>query len=294
MEKISYLGFKNCYRMANKGWQVIVSTDVGPRVLFYGSIDGSNHLGSFPDSFEETDHGVWNAYGGHRLWVAPESKPLSYAPDSEPVEARNEGDLCIRLTQKTDAAGIEKEMTVSLDPNSSAVHIGHKITNRLASIRELAVWTLTIFRGGQAFVPLDPYRSHGDALLPSQPLILWPFTNLADPRLKLGDGWLRMTSDASMPEPQKLGLANHQRWAAHVGDGEVFIKRFNYCDGAVYPDLGSNCEIYTAGEFMEVESLGPLARLKEGESLEHAEDWELHSLNGRDPEEFLTQKTQLR
>jgi hypothetical protein len=39
--------------------------------------------------------------------------------------------------------------------------------------------------------------------------------------------------------------------------------------------LGANCETYTAGSFMELESLGPLMDLEPGETAEHVEEWHL-------------------
>jgi hypothetical protein len=277
MEKITYKGLKNCYRIANDHAQLIVTTQVGPRILAYSRPSGENLLGEFPELKETTEYGEWKPYGGHRLWVAPESKPLSYAPDNDPIEVRNIGDFGVHLVAPTDKGSIDKEMTVSLDPLSSKVEIRHKIINRGATVRDLAVWALTIFKGGEAYVPLEPFRSHDDALWPSQAMILWPFTELADPRIHLGNGWLNLKSEPIHPAPQKLGFANRQRWAAHYGSGELFIKRFNYCEGANYPDMGSNCEFYVAGEFMELESLSPISRLQPGESVEHVETWELRS-----------------
>jgi hypothetical protein len=157
----------------------------------------------------------------------------------------------------------------------------------------MAIWALTIFKGGQAIVPLDRYRSHDDALLPSQAMILWPFTNLADPRIKLGDGWLRFHAEPLSKEPQKLGLACRRQWAAHFQHDEVFVKRFNYVEGATYPDMGSSCEIYVAADFMEVETLSPLSRLQPGQSIEHTESWELHSIAGTELEAFLANQNLL-
>ncbi|MHB1456532.1 MAG: hypothetical protein ACYC0V_06400, partial [Armatimonadota bacterium] len=52
-----------------------------------------------------------------------------------------------------------------------------------------------------------------------------------------------------------------------------FLKKFPYIDGASYPDFGSNCEIYTEGSFMEVETLGPLAIVEPEQNVIHTEEW---------------------
>jgi hypothetical protein len=293
MEKITYLGFKNCFRIANKEWEVIVTTEVGPRVISYGRVYGSNQLGEFPNLSSNTDYGVWKPYGGHRLWVAPESMPFSYAPDNESVEALVEGDLSIRLVQKPDSAGMGKELRVTLDPVTSQLQIGHKLTNHSGETKELAIWAITIFKGGEAFVPLERQRTHEEALLPAQLLVLWPFTNMADPRATLGDGWLRLKTDANHKVPIKFGLGNKRRWAAYYGGEDLFIKRFNYCEGATYPDFGSNCEVYADGEYLEVETLAPLKKMRDEDTMEHMETWELHSVGEEGPMPLLETQARL-
>jgi hypothetical protein len=45
----------------------------------------------------------------------------------------------------------------------------------------------------------------------------------------------------------------------------------------VYPDQGCNNEVFVAGDYMEIESLGPLQRLRPDDSVQHVERWELHN-----------------
>ena len=78
-----------------------------------------------------------------------------------------------------------------------------------------------------------------------------------------------------MTEPQKLGIANKQGWAAYARNRTLFVKRFAFSDGVAYPDCGCNCETYTAGSCVEIETLGPMQRLEPGESATHTEQWQL-------------------
>lgn len=68
---------------------------------------------------------------------------------------------------------------------------------------------------------------------------------------------------------------NKQGWAAYHRQQTLFIKRFDYEEGASYPHYGSNTEIYTAASFIEVETLGPVRRLEPGMAAEHIERWSL-------------------
>ena len=51
------------------------------------------------------------------------------------------------------------------------------------------------------------------------------------------------------------------------------MKRFGWLKDATYPDFGSNTGTYTAGTFIELETLAPLSRLAPGASAEHTERW---------------------
>ena len=275
MEKINYLGL-DCCQLSNGEAEVVVTTGVGPRVLRYGFAGGENMLGEAPEAMAETELGVWRAWGGHRLWTAPEAKPRSYAPDNDPLDFEAAGERGIRLSQGADASGVQKEMTVVLDAGGTGVTVGHRITNRNLWAIEAAPWALTIMNGGGvAIFPQEPFRAWADYLLPARPLVLWHYTDLTDPRWSFRKKYFSLRSDARNPEPQKIGLLNKRGWAAYLRGETLFVKRAPYVEGAAYPDYNCNFEAYTAGAFIEVESLGAVARLEPGQSAEHTEHWSL-------------------
>lgn len=277
MEKITYLDLPNCYRLSNGDVDVVVTTDVGPRVVRYCLAGGENVLGEVPGASVETPFGEWRPLGGHRLWTAPEAMPRSYVPDNDPVEFAEIDELTIRLRQRPEqATGVQKEITVALDAEGSGVRLLHRVVNRNLWDVELAAWALTIMRGGgQAIIPQEPYGPHPECLLPARALVLWPYTNLADARWSLGPKYIRLATDADAAEPQKIGVSNRRGWAAYAVDETLFVKHFRYEEGASYPDFGCNNEVFTAGSFIEVESLSPLRRLGPGEAAEHVESWHL-------------------
>ena len=277
MEKVSYLGLPNCYKLSNGAVEAVVTSDVGPRIIRYGFRGAENMLGEVPDATLATELGDFKPWGGHRLWVAPEAKPRSYAPDNSPLAVSLEGEREIRLTAPVEAAtGIEKEMRVALDAESSGLCVTHRITNRNLWAIDAALWGLTIMRGGgTAIFPQEPYISWDDRLLPARPLVLWHYTDLTDARWSVGKKFIRLSADEGASHPQKIGIMNKQGWAAYQLGRTLFVKRFAYEEGASYPDYGCNCETYTAGDFIEVESLSPLRRLEPGASAEHLERWTL-------------------
>jgi hypothetical protein len=277
VQKVSYLNQPNCYSLSNGSVEAIVTTDIGPRILRYGFLDRENLLAEVPELSTQTAFGEFKPWGGHRLWAAPEANPRSYAPDNSPLEFSIEGEREIRLMPATESlTGIQKEMTVSLSDTGTRLTVHHRITNRNQWAIDLAPWALTIMNGGgEAIFPQEPYRSWDDYLLPARPLVLWHYTDLSDPRWTVSRKYIRLRTDERMAQPQKAGITNKQGWAAYLRRGTLFVKRFDYRDGASYPDYGSNNETYTAGTFIEIESLAPLQRLEPGEAAEHTERWYL-------------------
>lgn len=80
--------------------------------------------------------------------------------------------------------------------------------------------------------------------------------------------------------PIKIGYANRTGWIAYLRQGVFFCKKCAFQAGANYPDYGSNTECYCDNRFLELETLGPLARLEPGQSADHVETWEIFAAEG--------------
>jgi len=277
LEKLTYVGLANCYKLSNDVIELIVTTDIGPRILRYGFLGEENILGEIPRAVITTELGDWKPWGGHRLWLAPEDNPRSYAPDDLPVKFEIINENKIRLVQPADVAtGIEKEMTVALDERGSGVTISHYLRNRTRASIEVSAWAITIMNsGGEAILPQEPYLSWDEYLLPARPLVLWHYTDLSDPRWTFSNQFIRLRTDSRMEAPQKMGIGNKQGWAAYHRGTTLFVKNFDYEQGASYPDYGCNTEVYTAGSVMELESLSPLRNIAPEEFVQHLEHWNL-------------------
>ncbi|MGI8884284.1 MAG: hypothetical protein ACR2IA_08570 [Pyrinomonadaceae bacterium] len=279
MKKIQYQDLPNCVRLTNDEIEVFITTDVGPRIVGYSFIGGENILGLHLQAKVETELGIWKPYGGHRLWIAPENMPNSYAPDNAPIEYFfDEQTNSVRLVQPIEpVTKTQKEISVTLDQTGSGVRINHKITNCGSESIELAIWALTIMKGGgEVFIPNETFAPYSaETLLPVRTLTCWSYTDFTDSRWQFEKDFIRLKIDESNPDPQKIGIQNRQGWAMYRRGNLEFVKRFDYIENAAYPDLNSNTEIYTAGSFVEIESLAPLRKLVSGESAEHDEFWEL-------------------
>lgn len=272
---VSYMDLPDCLKLSNGSVELIATTGVGPRILRYGYIGGENLLGEFPENAVTTALGEWKPYGGHRLWVWPEVFPATYAPDNSPIDYKVEGDLGVVLRQPVDAAGMRKEIRVSLSASGTAVKLEQTIANHNLWPIDIAPWAITVVQAGTAVIPRVPFRSHDEYVAATQPLALCAFTDLQDPRFTLGLPYILLRADPKLKHAQKIGLRNKQGWCAHLIDRTMFVKRFSHDESAEYPDYGVNNEIYVEGSFMEVELLGPRRSVSTGESLSLTEEWHL-------------------
>lgn len=291
IEKINYSHYGNCYKLTNGTVEVFVTADLGPRVICYRFVDGTNILGELnPDNVVKTEWGDWHPWGGHRLWHSPEVMPRSYAPDNDPVEVQMIGNSTVRAKPAFETATqIQKEMYISLDREGTGVTITHTLKNKGVWPIELAPWALTIMNpGGRVIIPQEPFIAHGEKYLPARPLVLWHFTDLSDSRFIYGKKYIQLNTDANLDYPQKIGVGNKQGWAGYLRNDLLFVKRFPYVEGADYPDYGCNFETYTSGDFIEVESLGSNVKLEPGEVATHVEHWFLFDkVDAGDTEESL-------
>jgi hypothetical protein len=277
IEQISYAGWGNCYRLSNGESELIVTSDIGPRVMRYGFIGGQNLFFEKTDELGKSGEAWWAMRGGHRLWAAPEVKPDTYALDNNPVKATVSNGGGISLLQPIEPeTGFEKEISLSYDA-SGGVTVTHRITNKGKQPRRLAPWALSqMAKGGTGIVALPPRGGHSEQLLPTNPLVMWAYTNFGDKRWQFTNKYILLRQDPAEHSPQKTGLFNVSTRAAYLLGSELFIKRCEADAGAVYPDFHCSFEIFTNGDFLELETLGPLADLAPGATVEHVERWSLH------------------
>jgi hypothetical protein len=59
MEQVSYLGQPHCYRLSNATAEVVVTTDIGPRVVRYAFVGQDNTFGEVADAALPNALGTW-------------------------------------------------------------------------------------------------------------------------------------------------------------------------------------------------------------------------------------------
>ncbi|MBD3267992.1 hypothetical protein GF373_15100 [bacterium] len=312
IEKVAYHGWENCYKLTNGAVELIVVTDIGPRIIHFGFVGQENIFRVAKNQLGKSDEEGFRGRGGHRFWVAPEDPVTTYYPDNMPVDASIEGNTLrlVSTPELTDPAlrkqyrsprvvrdrmddpkvrkalRLQKKMNISL-ARDGMVTVEHIIKNWSDRSQVVAAWGISVLnKNGFAILPRAPYVPHNrESLLPTQRLITWSYTDLTDPRLHFMEKYIVVEQDPSIKKPVKIGISNELGWAAYAWNTHLFVKYLTYNPDLDYPDMGASTEVYTGGNMLELESLGPLIGLEPNEEIRHVEEWRLFAIEPIKPKQ---------
>jgi len=264
-----------CLELTLGDLSLLLTTSVGPRVLAL-RVMGENLFAELPEAtLDHPDGRKFHLYGGHRLWYAPEISAVTYLPDDEPVRVEKI-DGAVRLTQPLETGtGMQKAITVGFEEDGM-IRVEHALTNRGDREIVCAPWAITQFKpGGTAILPL-PERIPGFSdYQPNRALGLWPYTDITDPHLRLGNRFVFVEADRPAGA-LKIGGPNPDGWLAYHRHGLLFVKFATYDPEAAYFDLGASSQVYSNPQFLELETLGPKVTLRSGETTRHVETWRVY------------------
>jgi len=217
IEKTDYKGWANSYLVSKGEVELVVTSDIGPRVMRYGFVGGQNLFKEFAEGLGESGQAKWLPRGGHRLWAAPEDKLKTYAPDNSPVTVRIKDDMLFATGPVEEVSGLEKTIAVKMSLQGTAVEVVHRLRNAGAAPVELAPWALTVMApGGVAIHGFPPRGTHPQALNPTNPLVMSAYTDLSDPRWRFTKKYLVLRQDPHATAPQKLGSWNRDTFGAYL------------------------------------------------------------------------------
>lgn len=257
--------------------EVGVATADGPRIAVLRRPDGPNLLAELDGVTAGIEDGpATNLRGGHRIWVAPEIPERTYDTTGELTVEESGG--TVTATRRGEGATVALAVSVE----GSSVRVDHRLVNEGTGPVQAATWGITQFAlGGAAVLPYGTRAPDPNGLQASGSLVLWPYTDLADPRLRL-DGGAAVVAGAPRPEADdqrlKLGADGRRGWLAHVHGDDVVIVRHWRTAGAPHPDRDAAAQVFVEDRFVEVETLGPLVELAPGGATGHRCHLEVHRL----------------
>lgn len=284
IKETEYENYGKCLRLSNGLIDVVVTIEFGPRIVRFGFINEANILyndldrRNFINSESMTERygkdAVFYHYGGHRVWLSPEKMPETYYPDNEPVVygILPEGVSFTPPRQKHNDVQLSFEVIMS--EGTTDIMVVHSAKNCSKEKQTCALWALTMVKGGGVeVIPMS--KDSGNALLPNRMLTLWPYTDIRDSRLSLGNRFITLRQDGGSPNALKIGVNNTPGWASYTCGDYTLVKRYVHNTQAAYPDYGCSYETYVCGDFVEMESLSPLYVIEPGEGIRHVENLSL-------------------
>jgi hypothetical protein len=289
IQEIAYAGWKRNLRLQGPTTELIITLEVGPRIIRYAHHDAKNVFIELPEQMGGSGEKEWTIRGGHRFWTAPEAEH-SYDLDNAPVQWKIIADNEVEVTQPpSDRFGFQKSLRVAV-LKDEVIRVTHLLTNISKDHLAVTPWALSVMApGGMAIVPQPPRDLHPSEFpegratepqhfLPDRELILWPYTDLTDGRYIFSEHFLRLSYHPDRPAT-KLGLKFSGGWVAYQNGEYVFAKHFGYDPALPYPDGGANLELFTNRSILEVESLASNFPLEPGATREHVEHWVLRKVS---------------
>jgi len=126
VEKTAYQGWPNCYRVTNGEIELIVTSDIGPRIMRLGFPAGQNFFFEEPSSLGKSGEPAWVKRGGHRVWIAPEDPKYSYGPDNSPIDVKVQGGVVIAIARELGIPVTEPDYKVAFEASPMASVNGWK------------------------------------------------------------------------------------------------------------------------------------------------------------------------
>ena len=258
----------------NDAIMIRIPLDYGIRITHFSLRGGDNVYYEQPsdDNVFVTEEG-WRLYGGHRMWVAPESSK-TYWPDNQPVSYEID-DGCIVLKQQEDLYSmVKKTVRIMLEGNS--MRIEHVLENTGRDPLKCSVWCVTSMKpGGIETIGLETRDGGMDPWLK---ISAWDYTNLTDPRAEYYRDRI-VLKYKEIDRNFKIGVSHPIGSVSYVNDGYEFIKRFNVDRNLDYPDGNASYEAYMSKYMIEMESLSPYVFLQQGQTATHTEIQSIRKLD---------------
>lgn len=258
-----------CLYVDNGVIEIGVPLTFGIRVAHFSFVGEENVFFVQPKEMKTfTTENGWRIRGGHRLWLAPEGE-FDYYADNEPIDYEIHGDTVV-LTQKNDPLlSVIKSMEITLKENT--VSIAHRVINT-GKRKKIALWTLTVMKGGGVLtVPLPEREGGFDPLVH---ISAWDYTDLSDERIKFGKKEIKIYQRAGKRN-LKIGVGHPAGAVSYENGDTVFKKHIPFYKGKKYPDGGVSFETFISDYMTEIEGLSPLITLLPDKAATYTEIWEL-------------------
>lgn len=283
----NYKKYGKCVSISNGIIETLITIDLGPRIISFSFVGKNNILHSDREEFAPMggkafdNHyfkgAAWESFGGHRLWIAPESLPETYNPDIESVKYEVSGNAVKFIQVPQTANGIQISFEIIMDEDLPSMTIKHYGKNITDAVKNFALWPITVMaKGGVEIIPLN---TNDAGLLPNRNITFWSYSKINDKRLNITDKYITLKQDPTNTDAFKIGTDCNAGLGYYVLGNTVFSKEYTHVLGGNYVDCGASYESYTNETILEFETLSELKSVKPNEQIEHIEKFNLYKAN---------------
>ena len=289
----AYHGWRAAQFLSNGRAEVVIVPEIG-RVMqfrFAGEEDGPFWENRALDG-RSTDvrTNVWINFGGDKTWPAPQVDwpkvtPRAWPPpvafDSMPaagldLENSSAGVVAILRSAVDTNYGIRAVRRITLDPARPVMTIATTFEKVRGEPVKVAVWVITQLKDPQgAYLPVPKISIN--------PAGFTIVSKSAPPSLKVERGLLSLKRDAATA----FKIGNDAESLLWVGDKHVLRIDTRRAALGEYTHQGNSAEIYTNPDvlpYVELETLGPVATLRPGDSLTQTNTYTLSRRSSAAPE----------
>lgn len=225
---------------------------------------------------DQAAHG-WSNWGGDKVWPAPQSDwpkvmgrrwPPDPVIDGLPWRVLERHELgCTLESPPSPYWGVTVRRQITLDPQRPRVEIRNTLTCVAERALPVNAWSVTQVRH-----PAYCLLGVGPDKMTEQP---WRWLNAAveqtPPAIGVADGAVR----CAPPFEPATKIGTMGRWIAAVYPGCIFLQHAAEPDPSLTYADNSAVHTYADARCVELELLGPIHSLDEGEHLVHVVTWQL-------------------
>lgn len=274
--------------------ELIIMPEIGARIMHYG-FPGDVYMAVNTPLMDEiynpeTDQtGPWGSwgYGGYKVWPAPQSiwnwPPPPYldwgnytwsvehaSPDSVIIYAKSE-------VEAYKTPGLQQSRRYKIYKNTTKVVVEQILKNVSSTNTEWSIWEVTQV--------IKSHDNSGDVANISTyfPSDAAGIKVLVSPKINTTAVNENVQKFNANGNNQKIGALLKEGWACFVDerDEQLYAKVFDiFPTTEEYPDQNTNFQIYVGGTYVEIEVLGPLTQIAQGDSAIYTENWYAANIKG--------------
>ncbi len=287
VEKTSYRGWSDCYRLSNKQCEVIIGASCGGRVLLF-SLNGKNII------YENQEQDGKSLKNWEQERFDPDAGRFDLGPEraTHPIhdltwmgkwDAEIIDEQTLRLTSVNDTLfGLKNIREFKLHKDSAALAVLQTAINITNKPLTRHFWGRTLVKPrGTLFMPVNPHSrfEHGWGRFLWDPNRI-ESSSAIDDRIKIQRLIFRFHAVGTTI---KGGTDATNGWMVYALDGMVFLKRFEVSTDQDYSGSDHMTGIfYSNGRFCEIEPCGPTYTFAPGDSIEFTERWELKLISPKE------------